>query len=107
MRVPPARMRKEARIADELKAIISFQRKCTEWSDDKASRLAAALAYYTIFSLAPLLLIISITGFVVGESQVEGGCITRSKTRSGRKGPGRFRRWSRMCSASGSARWQP
>ena len=28
-----------------------------DWSDDNASRLAAALAYYTIFSLAPMLVI--------------------------------------------------
>jgi membrane protein len=33
---------------------LSFQ----DWKDDKASRLSAALAYYTIFSLAPMLLII-------------------------------------------------
>src|SRR5689334_14980628 len=28
------------------------------WKEDKASRLSAALAYYTIFSLAPLLIIV-------------------------------------------------
>ena len=28
-----------------------------EWSEDKASRLGAALAYYTIFSMGPLLII--------------------------------------------------
>ncbi|MCB0599527.1 MAG: YihY/virulence factor BrkB family protein, partial [Phaeodactylibacter sp.] len=28
-----------------------------EWSDDNASRLAASLAYYTIFSMPPLLII--------------------------------------------------
>ena len=33
------------------------------WKEDKASRLSASLAYYTIFSLAPLLIIvIAITG---------------------------------------------
>ncbi|MGB8982178.1 MAG: YhjD/YihY/BrkB family envelope integrity protein, partial [Anaerolineales bacterium] len=33
------------------------------WKEDKASRLSAALAYYTVFSLAPLLVIvIAITG---------------------------------------------
>src|SRR5690606_29017045 len=38
-----------------------------EWSADKASRLAAALSYYTIFSIAPLLLIsIAVAGFVFG-----------------------------------------
>ncbi len=36
-----------------------------DWSKDNASRLAAALAYYTVFSLAPLLvLVILITGLV-------------------------------------------
>jgi membrane protein len=35
------------------------------WTDDNASRLSAALAYYTIFSLAPLLVIvIAIAGLV-------------------------------------------
>lgn len=38
------------------------------WQRDKASRLAAALAYYAIFSLTPLLVIIvAITGLVFGE----------------------------------------
>jgi membrane protein len=39
----------------------------TEWSNDKAQRMGAALAYYTIFSLAPLLLIATaIAGFFLG-----------------------------------------
>ncbi|RQW80786.1 MAG: YihY/virulence factor BrkB family protein [Methanothrix sp.] len=38
-----------------------------DWSDDKASRLAAALAFYTILSLAPILVIvIAIAGFAFG-----------------------------------------
>jgi membrane protein len=36
-----------------------------DWQKDNASRLAAALAYYTIFSLAPMLVIlISVTGLI-------------------------------------------
>ena len=36
-----------------------------DWQEDNASRLSAALAYYTIFSLAPLLvLVIAITGLI-------------------------------------------
>ena len=36
-----------------------------DWQADNASRLAAALAYYTIFSLAPMLVIvISVTGLI-------------------------------------------
>lgn len=43
------------------------------WSDDYAQSMGAALAYYTMFSIAPLLLIvISITGFVFGEEAVRG-----------------------------------
>ena len=41
------------------------------WKEDKASRLSAALAYYTIFSLAPMLLIIiAVTGFFFGQTEV-------------------------------------
>ncbi|WP_346290063.1 YihY/virulence factor BrkB family protein [Sphaerothrix gracilis] len=40
-----------------------------EWQEDDASRLAAALAYYTVFSLAPLLiLVIAIAGMVFDAS---------------------------------------
>jgi membrane protein len=42
------------------------------WQEDKASRLAAALAYYTIFSLAPLLIIvIAITGLFWQQQAVQ------------------------------------
>lgn len=41
------------------------------WKEDKASRLSAALAYYTIFSLAPMLLIIiAVTGFFFGQRDI-------------------------------------
>jgi membrane protein len=44
-----------------------------EWSKDKVPRMGAALAYYTIFSLAPLLVIaIAIAGFVFGPEAVQG-----------------------------------
>ena len=44
-----------------------------EWSRDKVPRMGAALAYYTIFSLAPLLVIaIAIAGFVFGPQAVQG-----------------------------------
>ncbi|AVH69121.1 YihY/virulence factor BrkB family protein [Nostoc sp. 'Lobaria pulmonaria (5183) cyanobiont'] len=50
-----------------------LQETFKEWSDDKASRLAAALAYYTIFSIAPLLIIvIAIAGAVFGEEAARG-----------------------------------
>jgi len=50
-----------------------FQETFTEWNQDKASRLAASLAYYTIFSLAPLLVIvIAIAGSVFGDEAARG-----------------------------------
>jgi membrane protein len=35
-----------------------FKTTAGEWSDDKAPQLGAALAYYTVFSLAPLMLLL-------------------------------------------------
>lgn len=40
----------------EIKPLI--RQTFADWSEDKASRLAAALAYYTIFSIPPLLIIV-------------------------------------------------
>jgi membrane protein len=51
----------------------SYQR----WSEVKASRLAAALSYYTMFALAPLLVIlIAGAGFLFGEAAVQGRLVT-------------------------------
>ncbi|MGE4231702.1 MAG: YihY/virulence factor BrkB family protein [Bacteriovoracia bacterium] len=45
----------------------------TAFFNDKVPRLGAALAFYTTFSIAPLLvIIIAITGFVFGEEAVRG-----------------------------------
>lgn len=41
-----------------------------EWTEDKVPRLGAALAYYTVFSLAPLLiLVIAIAGLTLGQRE--------------------------------------
>ena len=43
-----------------------------EWQEDKASRIAAALAYYTVFSISPLLVIaIAIAGSFFGEETAQ------------------------------------
>ncbi len=50
-----------------------FRETFKEWNQDKASRLAAALSYYAIFSIAPLLIIvIAVVGFVYGEDAATG-----------------------------------
>lgn len=47
-----------------------------EWQDDQAARLAAALSYYTVFSLAPLLIIIiAVVGLVIGQQEAQGQVI--------------------------------
>jgi membrane protein len=44
-----------------------------EWREDKATRLAAALAYYAAFSIAPLLtIVISIVGLAFGQQAAHG-----------------------------------
>ncbi|GAB5493245.1 MAG: YihY/virulence factor BrkB family protein [Phototrophicaceae bacterium] len=48
---------------------ITFQ----EWNEDQAPRLAAALAYYTALSIAPLILVvIAILGFFFGDEAARG-----------------------------------
>jgi membrane protein len=44
-----------------------------EWSNDRASRKGAALAFYTVFSLAPILIVaIAIAGFFFGKDAARG-----------------------------------
>lgn len=44
-----------------------------EWSNDKAPRLGASLSYYTIFSLAPvLLLVVAVAGMALGREAAQG-----------------------------------
>jgi membrane protein len=43
-----------------------------QWWNDNAMTLGAALAFYTIFSMAPLLIVvIAIVGFILGEHSVQ------------------------------------
>jgi len=50
-----------------------FVEAFTGWREHKASRMAAALAYYTVFSLAPILVIsIALAGLVFGQEAAEG-----------------------------------
>lgn len=48
------------------------------WSDDDASSMGASLAYYTVFSISPLLLIvISVAGLVFGRDAVQGQIVAQ------------------------------
>lgn len=71
-----------------MKAILDLLKETfSEWSKDKASRLSAALAYYTVFSLAPLLIIvIAIAGAVFGEEAARGEIVGQIQGLVGRDG---------------------
>jgi len=59
----------------------------SEWSKDNAPRLAAALAYYTVFSLPPLLLIvIAIAGLAFGAQAVQGQIVNQIQGLVGQTG---------------------
>lgn len=49
-----------------------FQETFKQWQEDNASRIAAALAYYTVFSISPLLVIaIAIAGAFFGQETAQ------------------------------------
>jgi len=59
----------------------------SDWREDGAPRLGAALAYYTLFSLAPLLLAaIAIAGLVFGEEAAQGRIVAELESLVGRAG---------------------
>lgn len=71
-----------------------------QWSEHKSARLAAALAYYTIFSLAPLLLIIiAIAGLVFGADAAHGQITNHLQAMIGHKAAGQI---DSMVKAAGS-----
>lgn len=54
------------------KVVRLLQKTFQEWQKDKASRIAAALAYYTVFSISPLLVIaIAIAGAFFGQETAQ------------------------------------
>ncbi len=58
-----------------------------EWQEDKALRLGAALSYYTIFSLTPLLIIvIAIAGIVFGNDVARDRIMAELNTLLGNQG---------------------
>ncbi len=59
----------------------------SDWNEDKAPRLAAALAYYMAFSLAPLLVIvIAVAGLVYGQDAAQNRIVGEISGLIGRQG---------------------
>ena len=64
--------------------VSTLKRAIRKWSDDKASRLGAALAYYALFSVAPLLIVaVGIAGLVFGEEAARGEIVAQIEDRVG------------------------
>jgi membrane protein len=64
-----------------------FKHAYQGWKQDNASRLSAALAYYTIFSLAPLLMIvIAITGLIWEAGAVRAQILSQIQSLVGAEG---------------------
>ena len=63
------------------------KRSASSWSDDFAPSMGAAISYYTVFSLSPLLLIIiAIAGLIFGEEAVQGQLVGQLQGFMGREG---------------------
>lgn len=57
------------------------------WRDDYASSMGAAIAFYTVFSIAPLLIIvIAVAGFIWGEDAVHGEVVRQLDSLVGQEG---------------------
>ena len=56
-----------------LEAVTALLRQAgAAWLADNAPRLGAALAFYTLFSLAPVLIVaVSVAGFIFGDIAVQ------------------------------------
>ena len=64
-----------------------FMAAANAWMDDYAPSMGAALSYYTLFSLAPLLvLIIAIAGMVFGQDAAQGAIIAQLQSIMGQEG---------------------
>jgi membrane protein len=57
----------------------------SEWIEDKCPRLGAALSYYTVFSIAPLLIVaIAVAGFFLGPDAARGEIVEQMTSVIGR-----------------------
>ncbi len=73
---------------EKMKRIFNFVKDVFDkWSDDKAPKLGAALSFYTIFSLSPLLvIIISVAGLIFGPEAARGEIVTEISGLIGKEG---------------------
>jgi len=74
-----------------------------QWSADSASSMGAALAYYTIFSIAPLIVIaIAVAGFFFGADAARGELFSQLRDLIGDDGAAAIQGLVRSAGATGS-----
>ena len=77
-----------------------------QWRDDNAMTLGAALAFYTIFSMAPLLIVvIAIFGFILGEHTVQTAIVKRVQETIGSQGASAVRTMIQAAYRPGTGFW--
>src|SRR5438105_13755141 len=70
---PPGVSRNARRTMNVKQAWTLSKQSVSSWSDDYAPSMGAALSYYTLFSIAPLLIIvIAVAGLFFGGDAVRG-----------------------------------
>lgn len=71
-----------------MKKVVELIKKTfKEWGEDKASRLAAALAYYTVFSIPPLLVVaLGIASYFTDRQVVENQLVNQAGSLMGSQG---------------------
>ncbi len=78
----------------------------SEFNNDNCFRLGAALAYYTVFSLAPMLIIVmAVTGFFLGEEAMRGEIYQEIKSLLGTAGAQQVQTMVEAASARESSAW--
>ncbi|GAA4322353.1 YihY/virulence factor BrkB family protein [Flaviaesturariibacter amylovorans] len=74
------------------------------FSEDKVPKLSASLAYYTVFSLAPLLVvIISLAGIFLGQEAAQGTIVTQMRGLIGEQSAGQVQEMVQGASLSGKS----
>ncbi len=78
----------------------------SSWIEDDASSLGAALAYYTLFSIAPLLLIvIAVAGAVFGADVARGGVLEELRGLMGEEGARAVEAMLASANRNGQSAW--
>ena len=79
-----------------------FKRAAGAWNDDDAASMGAALAYYTIFSIAPLIiLVIAVLGMIFGRDAAQGHILDQLRGLVGDAGASAVQDMLRSASVAG------